>query len=104
MVEDDKGLMTSELAVANIDVPLFHFSGIAGLTAVNQGDPRCVGGDGKTDSIVSVLWLHSHGGHDQHFVGIDDSGLMSFAAIHHDTVFPSFHNPEVKVRIYLIAG
>lgn len=42
MVEDDKGFMTSELAVANIDVPLFHFSGIAGLTAVNQGDPRCV--------------------------------------------------------------
>ncbi|MPN08998.1 hypothetical protein SDC9_156286 [bioreactor metagenome] len=92
----------TEFCVALVNLT-FHFTVIICLTAKDMDYSRSVHRQCAADSIVCVIFLHSHGGHYQHFMGIDHPCHMRFRPTDNNTVFIFIHDMDKQIRICLLA-
>ena len=91
------------LGVALIHVAL-ALAVVVGLAAEDVQHALGVHGNGAADGVVSLVLLHAHGGHDEHFMAVDHAGHVGLGAPDDDTVVPLFHHMDEQVGILLLAG
>ena len=104
VVEYHQGLYAAELAVAHVHLAAFQLAGVAALAADNHENALGVGRYGKRNGIILVVWAHRDGGHDDHFVGVDDTGLVCLCAANNNAVGAALHHMQVHVGVRLCVG
>ena len=91
------------LGIALIDRAA-HFSVIVGLAAKNVNYAGGVHRQCAAHRIGFFVFLHPHGGHNQHFVGVHHAGHMGFGTANDDAVLPLLYHVDEHIRILLLAG
>ena len=95
--------MAAVYLVANVDVVvLFHLAGVAGLTAVDQGDALGIGRNCEGDRVVLVALTHGDGRHYQNLVRVYEAGLVSLSAGNVYAVSGALYNVQEQIRISLL--
>src|SRR5699024_7603548 len=74
------------------------------LTAEDVGHAGGVHRDRAGDRVLLLVLIHSHGGHDEHPVGVDHAGHVGLGTADHDAVFPLLHHVDVHIGVLLLAG
>ena len=95
--------MAAVYLVADVDVVvLLELAGVAGLTAVDQGDALSVGRYSEGDRVVLVALTHGDGRHDQNFVRVYEAGLVSLRAGNVNAVRGALNNVQEQIRVSLL--
>ena len=102
-VEDNENFVAAVYLVANVDVVvLFNLAGVAGLTAVDQGDALGIGRYSEGDRVVLVALAHGDGRHYQNLVRVYKAGLVSLSAGNVYAVSGALYNVQEQIRISLL--
>ena len=100
---NNQNLVTAVNLVADVDVVvLLELAGVAGLTAVDQGDALRIGRYCEGDRVVLVALAHGDGRHDQNLVRVYEAGLMSLSAGDVNAVRSALNNVQEQIRISLL--
>ncbi len=102
VVENGQHLVSSELMVAHVQGGPLQLPGIARLTPVNEEEALRIRRHGKGDGVVLLVLPEGHGGHDDHFLGIDHSGLVGLCPAHHHPILAPLHHAEEQIRVGLL--
>ena len=102
-VEDNENFVAAVYLVTNVDVVvLFNLAGVAGLTAVDQGDALGIGRYSEGDCVVLVALAHGDGRHYQNLVRVYKAGLVSLSAGNVYAVSGALYNVQEQIRISLL--
>jgi hypothetical protein len=104
VVKDDHRLLPAKLPVTRIDLAALHAAGVAGLPAVDVGDPRGVHGHGADDRVVLVGLAEAHRRHDEQPVRIYAPRLVGLGPLQVHALGRAPAHVHEEVGIGLLVG
>jgi hypothetical protein len=101
VIEDDHRFLPGELGVARVRGSGFRTAGVAGLSAVDVGDARRIGGDRGDHGVVPVGLEQPHRRHRDDPVRVDTPGLVGLRPADGDALGRPRGHPDEQVRVGL---
>ena len=103
VVEYNKSFVTTEGIVTEVDVcTLFHLTSIAALATINHDDTGSVAFDGERNSVSLIFFFHCLSRHDEMFVRIHSTRLVSLSTTYYDTIRTDLCNMQEHVGVGLL--